>query len=92
MIITVKKDDGELVYDVNKIADEGKQNEARVIISKVGSLDIVTEALSFASATHRANLERLLEDSSFSKLECLEIRSSIFFFGIMYYLFSISDL
>ena len=42
MIITVKKDDGELVYDVNKIADEGKQNEARVIISKVGSLDIVT--------------------------------------------------
>ena len=24
MIITVKKDDGEIVYDVNKIKDEGK--------------------------------------------------------------------
>ena len=74
MIITVKKDDGELVYDVNKIADEGKQNEARDIISKVGSLDIVTEALSFASATHRANLERLLEDSSEAMVEA-EIES-----------------
>ena len=60
MIITVKKDDGEIVYDVNKIKDEGKQNEARVIISKVGSLEVILEALTFASATHRANLEKLL--------------------------------
>ena len=69
MIITVKKDDGEVIYDVTKISDEAKQGEARVIISKVGNLDTVTEALSFASATHRANLERLLEDSPESIVE-----------------------
>jgi len=69
MIITVKKEDGEVVYDINKITDEAKQGEARVIISKVGNLDTVTEALSFASATHRANLERLLEDSPESIIE-----------------------
>jgi len=69
MIITVTKDDGEVIYDVTKITDEAKQGEARVIISKVGNLDTVTEALSFASATHRANLERLLEDSPESIVE-----------------------
>ena len=69
MIITVKKEDGEVVYDINKITDEAKQGEARVIISKVGNLDTVTEALSFASATHRANLEQLLEDSPEAKVE-----------------------
>ena len=69
MIITVKKDDGELVYDVNKIEDEGKQNEARVIISKVGSLEVILEALTFASATHRANLEKLLDECDEAKVE-----------------------
>ena len=69
MIITVKKETGEVVYDITKITDEAKQGEARVIISKVGNLDTVTEALSFASATHRANLERLLEDSPESMVE-----------------------
>lgn len=69
MIITVKKETGEVVYDINKITDEAKQGEARVIISKVGNLDTVTEALSFASATHRANLEKLLEDSPESVVE-----------------------
>ena len=69
MIITVKKDNGEVVYDVNKVNDESKQNEARVIITKVGSLDTVIEALSFASATHRANLEKLLENSPEAKVE-----------------------
>lgn len=69
MIITVKKDDGEVVYDINKITDEARQGEARVIISKVGNLETVTEALSFASATHRANLEKLLADSPESVVE-----------------------
>ena len=36
MVITIKKDDGEYIYSVDEIADEAKQNEARVIISKVG--------------------------------------------------------
>lgn len=61
MIITIKKDDGENVYNVNEIADEAKQGEARVIITKVGTLDTLVEAINFASATHRANLEKLLE-------------------------------
>ena len=67
--LETKSPDGEVIYDVTKISDEAKQGEARVIISKVGNLDTVTEALSFASATHRANLERLLEDSPESIVE-----------------------
>ena len=62
MNITIKKDDGEVVYNVNEIADETKQNEARVIITKVGTLETLLEAINFASATHRANLEKILED------------------------------
>ena len=61
MIINIKKDDGETIYDVTKISDEAKQNESRVIISKVGTLETLAEAVNFASATHRANLEKLLE-------------------------------
>ena len=61
MIITIKKDDGENVYNVNEIADETKQGEARVIITKVGTLETLLEAINFASATHRANLEKILE-------------------------------
>ena len=52
MVITIKKDDGEYIYSVDEIADEAKQNEARVIISKVGTLETVMEAITFASATH----------------------------------------
>ena len=61
MIITIKKDDGENIYNVNEIADEAKQGEARVIITKVGTLETLMEAINFASATHRANLEKILE-------------------------------
>ena len=61
MIITIKKDDGENIYNVNEIADETKQGEARVIITKVGTLETLAEAINFASATHRANLEKILE-------------------------------
>lgn len=64
MIINIKKDDGETIYNVNEIADEAKQGEARVIISKVGTLETLSEAVNFASATHRANLEKLLESCS----------------------------
>ena len=61
MIINIKKDDGENIYNVNEIADEAKQGEARVIITKVGTLETLMEAINFASATHRANLEKILE-------------------------------
>jgi|TARA_R100001460_G_scaffold93548_1_gene135497 hypothetical protein len=69
MIINIKKDDGETIYDVTKISDEAKQNESRVIISKVGTLETLSEAVNFASATHRANLEKLLESCSEAVVE-----------------------
>tara|TARA_B100001248_G_scaffold218144_1_gene173512 strand:- start:1082 stop:1324 length:243 start_codon:yes stop_codon:yes gene_type:complete len=68
MIITIKNEEGEISYDVNNIKDEGKQGEARVIIQKVGTLEVITEALSFTIATHRANLEKLLSDSEEAKI------------------------
>ncbi len=68
MIITIKNEEGEISYDVNNIKDEGKQGEARVIIQKVGTLEVITEALSFTTATHRANLEKLLSDSEEAKI------------------------
>ena len=63
MIINIKNDDGELQYDVNKIADEDKKRGATVTISKVGNLETVIEALQFASSTHRSNLENLLKET-----------------------------
>ena len=68
MIITIKNEEGEISYDVNNIKDEGKQGEARVIIQKVGTLEVITEALSFTIATHRANLEKLLSDPEEAKI------------------------
>ena len=68
MIITIKNEEGEISYDVNNIKDEVKLGEARVIIQKVGTLEVITEALSFTIATHRANLEKLLSDSEEAKI------------------------
>ena len=68
MIITIKNEEGEISYDVNNIKDEVKLGEARVIIQKVGTLEVITEALSFTVATHRANLEKLLGDSEEAKI------------------------
>lgn len=60
MIVTIKNDDGEFLFDINKIEDDAKKQEAGVIIQKVGTLSTTIEALDFASRTHRANLEQLL--------------------------------
>ena len=62
MIITIKNDEGETNFDINNIADEQKKQEATVIVQMVGNLQVVIEALDFASRTHRANLEELLKD------------------------------
>ena len=43
MIINIKNDNGEVQYDVNKIADEDKKRGATVTISKVGSLETIIE-------------------------------------------------
>ena len=73
MITTMKNDKGETAYDVNNIKDEAKQGEARVIIQKVGTLEVITEALSFTTATHRVNLEKLLGDSEEAIVETEEV-------------------
>jgi ribonuclease PH len=61
MIITINNDDGTTTYDVNNIEDDSVKQEATVIVQKVGNLQVVIEALDFASRTHRANLEELLK-------------------------------
>jgi|TARA_R110000787_G_scaffold171773_1_gene284457 hypothetical protein len=63
VIVSIKNDDGMVSYDINSIDDKQRLQEAKIIVSKVGNLETVTEALGFASATHRANLEKLLADS-----------------------------
>jgi hypothetical protein len=61
MIITINNDDGSTNFDVNNISDDAVKQEATVIVQKVGNLQVVIEALDFASRTHRANLEELLK-------------------------------
>jgi|TARA_R110000824_G_scaffold119970_1_gene274512 hypothetical protein len=63
MIITIKNDDGEIAYDVNKINSEEAKRGATVTISKVGNLSTIIEALQFASDAHRGNLENLLKEA-----------------------------
>jgi len=60
MLITINNDDGTTNFDVNNISDDAVKQEATVIVQKVGNLQVVIEALDFASRTHRANLEELL--------------------------------
>ena len=61
MIITINNDDSNNSYDVNNISDDKVKQEATVIVQKVGNLQVIIEALDFASRTHRANLEELLK-------------------------------
>ena len=61
MIITINNKDVTTNYDVNNISDDGVKQEATVILQKVGNLQVIIEALDFASRTHRANLEELLK-------------------------------
>ena len=63
MIITIKNDDGEAVYDVSKIEDEQKRAGANISISKIGTLNVLTEALNYASQGHQNNLEAVLKES-----------------------------
>ena len=64
MIINVQTEEGTLNYDVSKIKDDKTRLNAKAIIAKVGTLDVITEALSFAGATHRGSLETLLKSTS----------------------------
>ena len=62
MIITIKNEEGETNFDINNISDDGVKQEATVIVQKVGNLQVIIEALDFASRAHRGNLEALLKD------------------------------
>ena len=70
MIITIQNKEGDFSqYDVEKISDVQSRLNAKTRISKVGTLDVVAEALSFASQAHRAELESILIGCSEAKLE-----------------------
>ena len=61
MIITITNEDVVTNFNVNNISDDTVKQEATVIVQKVGNLQIIIEALDFASRTHRGNLEDLLK-------------------------------
>ena len=61
MIITITNKDVVTNFDVNNISDDAVKQEATVVVQKVGNIQIIIEALDFASRTHRANLEELLK-------------------------------
>ena len=63
MIITIKNDEGESVYDVSKIEDDQRKSGASISISKIGTLNVLVEALNYASQGHQSNLEAILKES-----------------------------
>lgn len=70
MIITIpNKDNKETVYDVSKVTDEGKKTEAKIRIKKIGTLNVLVEALNFASQEHRARLEAVLGECTEAVVE-----------------------
>tara|TARA_A100001011_G_scaffold52198_1_gene50307 strand:- start:475 stop:771 length:297 start_codon:yes stop_codon:yes gene_type:complete len=75
MIITINNDDGNTSFDVNNITDEKIKQDATVIVQKVGNLQVIIEALDFASRTHRANLEELLKDRDEAVVETERARN-----------------
>jgi ribonuclease PH len=72
MIITITKDDGQVVYDTTKIEDENARANANMSISKIGTLNVLVEALNFASGTHQNNLELLLQNAEEALVETPE--------------------
>jgi ribonuclease PH len=69
MIITIKNDDGESVFDVTKIEDEQRKANANISITKIGTLNTIVEALNFASQGHQNNLEAVLKESPEAMVE-----------------------
>ncbi len=72
MIITITNEDVVTNFDVNNISDDTVKQEATVIVQKVGNLQIIIEALDFASRTHRGNLEELLKSRDEAVVEAVE--------------------
>jgi ribonuclease PH len=76
MIITIKTDDGESVFDVSKIEDEKRKANANISITKIGTLNTIVEALNFASQGHQNNLEAVLKESPEAMVEQEESETS----------------
>jgi len=72
MIITITKDDGQVVYDTTMIEDAQARANADISISKIGTLNFIMEALNFASGTHQNNLEQLLQNAEEAVVEVPE--------------------
>ena len=65
MIVSIKKDDGAVVdYDISNIKDDDIKKTTSVVITKVGQLEVLSEALRFAIDGHRIGLEKTLSDCS----------------------------
>ena len=69
MIVTINNQNGTTTYDVSKVEDENIRTQATIMINKVGTIEVILEALNFTSSTHRANLEALLKDCPESLVE-----------------------
>ncbi len=69
MIITINNDKGNLVYDVSKIEDTQVKNNSSVTISKIGTINVLIEALNYASQAHQSNLETLLVECPEAKVD-----------------------
>ena len=69
MIVTINNENGTTTYDVSKVNAENLRTHATVLINKVGTIEVILEALNFTSSTHRANLEALLQDCPESLVE-----------------------
>ena len=69
MIVTINNENGTTTYDVAKVKDERIKTQATIMINKVGTIEVILEALNFTSSTHRANLEALLKDCPESLVE-----------------------
>ena len=69
MIITIKNDNGETVYDVSKIENNDSRMNATISVDKIGTLNTLVEALNFATQGHQGNLEKLLADCPEALLE-----------------------
>jgi hypothetical protein len=72
MIITVNNEKGEVIYDTAKITEEQKKNECNIIISKVGTLNIILESLNFAVQGYQNNLEAVLKECAEAVVEKVE--------------------
>jgi hypothetical protein len=75
MIITIKNEEGETNFDINNITDDGVKQEVTLIVQKVGTLQVIIEALDFAIRAHRGNLEALLKDREEAIIETERARN-----------------